>query len=49
MFIPYLCSVCQAQATRALVETALDAAGWPWSRPLSLWLDCLLIIEEAKP
>ncbi len=28
-------------------EWALDAAGWPWSRRLSLWLDVLLILEET--
>jgi hypothetical protein len=35
-----------ARATRGVVEDALDSAGWPWSRRLSLWLDALLIIEE---
>lgn len=36
-----------AQAARAAVEAALDAAGWPWSRRLSLWIDALVIVEEA--
>jgi hypothetical protein len=33
------------QAARGIVEAALDAASWPWSRRLTLWL-ALLIIEE---
>jgi hypothetical protein len=40
-------SAAHARAGRALVELALDGAGWPWSRRLSRWLDALLIIEEA--
>ncbi len=36
-----------AQEARAIVEAALDAAGWPWSRRLSLWVDMLLVIEET--
>lgn len=35
-----------ARAARGVVESALDAAGWPWSVTLSQWLDALLIIEE---
>jgi hypothetical protein len=30
---------------RADVETALDAAGWPYSRRLSLSLDALQVLE----
>jgi hypothetical protein len=37
----------EARAARAVVEAALDASGWPWSRRLSLWLDALIVIEEA--
>jgi hypothetical protein len=37
----------EARQARAVVELALDAAGWPWSRRLSLWLDWLLILEES--
>jgi hypothetical protein len=36
----------QARAARGLIELALDACGWPWSRRLSLWLDALVIVEE---
>lgn len=36
----------QAQAARGEIETALDAAGWPWSRQLSAWLDLLVTVEE---
>ncbi len=39
----------QARAARADVERALDAAGWPWSRRISLWLDALVLVEEAAP
>lgn len=35
-----------ARAARRIVELALDAAGWPWSRRLSLWLDALVILDE---
>lgn len=35
----------EARAARRAVEDALDAAGWPWSRRLSLWLDALLVLE----
>jgi len=38
----------QARAARGDIETALDCAGWPWSRSLSLWLDALLTIEGAR-
>jgi len=36
-----------ARAACGIVEAALDVAGWPWSRRLSLWLDALLVIEEG--
>ena len=36
----------QARQARAIVEAALDAAGWRWSASLSFWLDCLILIEE---
>lgn len=36
----------QARAARAIVESALDAAAWPWLRRLNLWIDALLILEE---
>jgi len=35
-----------ARAARAELEAALDGAGWPWARRLSLWLDALVILEE---
>lgn len=35
-----------ARAARAIVEEALEAAGWPWSLALSRWIDCLLVLEE---
>ncbi len=38
----------QARATRADVETALDASGWRWNLALSRWLDVLLKLEEAE-
>lgn len=38
----------QAQAAREQLELALDFGGWPWSRRLSLWLDCLVILEESQ-
>jgi len=34
------------KVARADVEAALDAAGWLWSRRLSLWVDALVILEE---
>jgi hypothetical protein len=34
-------------AERAQVEAGLDAGGWPWSKPLSLLIDALVLIEEA--
>jgi hypothetical protein len=37
----------RARAARGIIETALDACGWPWSRRLSLWLDALLVLEES--
>jgi hypothetical protein len=37
----------QARAARALMELALDHAGWPWSRRLSLWIDLLVLLEES--
>jgi hypothetical protein len=41
----------RAREARRDVEAALDAAGWPWARALSLWLDALLVLEElaAEP
>jgi hypothetical protein len=39
---------CAAQAARRQLELALDGAGWPWSRRLSLWLDCLVMFEEGE-
>lgn len=35
-----------AREARGIVETSLDASGWLWSRRLSRWLDCLIVIEE---
>ncbi len=32
---------------RRQIEGALDHAGWPWNRRLSLLLDYLVILEEA--
>ena len=37
----------QARAARGQMELALDAAGWPWSRRLSLWIDALVVLEEG--
>lgn len=37
----------EAQLARADLEMALDSAGWPWSRRVSLWLDLLIVIEEG--
>lgn len=34
-----------ACGARLEIEAALDRAGWPWSRGLSLWLDALLVLE----
>ncbi len=36
-----------ARAARGQLELALDVVGWRWSRPLSLWIDCLVILEEG--
>jgi hypothetical protein len=36
----------EARGARREVERALDSAGWPWRRRLSLWLDALLVIED---
>jgi hypothetical protein len=38
-----------ARAARQEVEVALEAVGWPWRASLSMWLDALLVIEEAEP
>jgi len=35
----------QVRTARGEIEAALDAAGWPWSRTLSRWLDCLVVLE----
>ncbi len=40
-------AVREAQAARRIVEAALDRAGWPWRRRLSLWVDALLVVEEG--
>jgi len=37
----------EARAARGDLEAALDVAGWPYSRHLSLWLDALLVIGET--
>lgn len=38
-----------ARAARGEVEAAMGASvsDWPWSRPLSLWIDALVLIEES--
>lgn len=36
-----------ARAARGVIEAALDAHGWPWSRRLSLWVDVLVVTEES--
>jgi hypothetical protein len=38
----------EARAALLDVEAALDAAGWPWSCRLSLWIDMLVILAEAR-
>jgi hypothetical protein len=38
----------EVQAARCEIEAALDAAGWPWLRRLSRWLDCLIFLEEGS-
>lgn len=38
----------EARAARRQLELALDSAGWPWSRRISLWLDYLVILEEGE-
>ena len=35
-----------SSSARGVAEDALEHAGWPWSRPLSLWIDVLVAIEE---
>jgi hypothetical protein len=37
-----------ARDARRVVESALDSAGWPFSRRISLWLDALLILSEEQ-
>jgi len=37
-----------AQAARKQIEVALAGTGWPWSRRLSLWIDLLIVLEEAS-
>jgi hypothetical protein len=37
----------QARAARAIVEGALDASGWRWSRRISLWIDALVLLDET--
>lgn len=36
-----------ARHARREIEAALDRVDWRWSRPLSLWLDALTILEET--
>lgn len=36
-----------ARAARGQLEDVLAAAGWIYSRRLSLWLDALVILEEG--
>ena len=38
-----------ARAGRRELEDALGArvSDWPWTRPLSFWLDALLVLEEV--
>jgi hypothetical protein len=36
-----------ARAARGQLELALDAAGWPLARQISLWIDGLVILEES--
>jgi hypothetical protein len=38
----------EARDARRDLETALDGAGWPWSRSCSLWLDALVVMETAR-
>jgi len=38
----------EARHARGQIEAAVDAAGWPWSRRLSFWIDLLLLIEEDE-
>lgn len=45
---PYSDARRQARAARGQIERALDGAGWPWSRTLSLWLDHLSVIEDDR-
>lgn len=37
----------RARAARGEIEAALDAAGWPYIRRLSLYLDILILLEES--
>ena len=37
-----------ARAARGQVEDVLASAGWPFLRRLSLWIDALVIVEEAN-
>jgi hypothetical protein len=38
----------QAREARRIAESALDRVGWRWSPMLSLWIDTLLVTEEAS-
>jgi hypothetical protein len=38
-------SACEIRVAWAVVEAALDHAGWPWAPRLSRWLDALPIRE----
>jgi hypothetical protein len=39
----------QTWIARAEVERARDDYGWWWSGHLSLWIDALVLLEEAAP
>jgi hypothetical protein len=36
----------EAREARRVVEAALDASGWRWSRRISRWIDALIILAE---
>lgn len=38
-----------ARAARGQLEDVLHATGWIYSRRLSLWVDALVILEDAAP
>jgi hypothetical protein len=39
-------SAIDAHGAKADLEDALDAAGWPFRRSVSLWADALLVLVE---